>query len=82
MFVFDDLKRFAADLRDRAGIEASVRRFGDRLSLRIGETDFLFAPDGRYEGDGGAIRSSLADMVEDIDAGGMAGGEHATDDGR
>jgi hypothetical protein len=64
---FDSLMRFSADLRQLAGVDNSLRRIGEELVLRVGESEFVFDRDGRYAGTGGNCHASLADLVVDLE---------------
>ena len=64
---FDNLKRFSADLRQHAGVDNSLRRMGDELVLRVGDSEFVFDRDGRYSGTGDSYHTSLGDLVVDLE---------------
>lgn len=64
---FDTLMRFSADLRQHAGVDNSLRRMGDGLVLRVGDSEFVFDREGRYEGTGDHRHAALADLVVDLD---------------
>jgi len=73
---FDNLMRFSSDLRQHAGVDNSLRRIGEELVLRVGDSEFVFDREGRYAGTGGTCHASLAELVVDLDrAADARGGE-------
>jgi len=64
---FENLTRFARDLREKAGIEVTTRRMGDQFALKIDGAEFFFDSHCRYHGTGKEHRAKLTDLVEDID---------------